>query len=170
MAKIDTTALINAVRLKVQGSNPSAPAATYQLLFVKSDGVYTIDSSSAVTKLFGGSPVREAIFTVEGVLTVAAGVVRIYNKLGASVTISQVFCAVNTAPTGANLIVDILKNATTIFTGGTNRPVILATANTGTTTTIDVPTWADGDYLTMDVAQVGATIAGSNLTVHVIYS
>lgn len=119
----------------------------------------------------GGGVVRESVFTVEGALTVAAGVIRIYNKLGFAVTISQVFISVNTAPTGASgILVDVNKNGTTIFTNQANRPTITGTNFTGTTTTIDVASLSDGDYLTADVDQVGSTIAGSNLTVHVIYS
>jgi hypothetical protein len=66
--------------------------------------------------------------------------------------------------------VDIDKNGTTIFTNQANRPVINASAFTGFSTSIDVPALADGDYLTSDIDQIGSTIAGANLTVHVIYS
>jgi hypothetical protein len=116
------------------------------------------------------STVRMLVFTVENLLTIGTGVVRIYNKSGAAITISQVFIAVNTAPTGSTIIVDIDKNGTTIFTNQANRPVINASAFTGFSTSIDVPALADGDYLTSDIDQIGSTIAGANLTVHVIYS
>jgi hypothetical protein len=118
----------------------------------------------------GGSDTRRqaTIFTVEGVLTVASGAIRIYNKLGRTLTIERVFLCVSTAPTGAAVIVDVHKDGTTLFTAQSNRPQIAAGANTGETTTIEVSSWADGEYLTMDVDQIGSTVAGSNLTVHVI--
>lgn len=114
--------------------------------------------------------VMQAILTVEGTLSIVDNPLRIYNVTGAAKTISKVFLSVNTAPAGAAIIVDIHKGGTTIFTTQANRPQIAAGANTGYTTTIDVATWADGEYLTMHVDQVGSTTAGSNLIVHIVYS
>jgi hypothetical protein len=115
-------------------------------------------------------PVRETVFTKEGTLTVGAGTIRIYNKLGSTVTISQVFLSVGTAPTGAAIIVDVNINGTTIFTTQSNRPQIAAGANTGFSTTIESASLADGNYLTADVDQIGSGTAGADLTVHVIYT
>jgi hypothetical protein len=112
--------------------------------------------------------VREAIFTFEGTLLVVSGKVRIYNKLGTTMTISQVFIAVNTAPAGAAVIVDVHKNGITIFTDQIHRPQIADGQNTGFTTTIDIATLADGDYLTTDIDQIGN--ASDTLTVHVVYN
>lgn len=110
-----------------------------------------------------------AILTIEGSVQVGSNPLRIYNKFGRTITISSVFASVNTPPTGANLIVDVNKNGTTLFTTQANRPTIVAGTNTDAGTP-DVTSWADGDYLTLDVDQVGSTIAGADLTVHVIGS
>lgn len=40
---------ISKIRLAEQGSDPAAPAATFWLLYVKSDGVYVIDDGSNIT-------------------------------------------------------------------------------------------------------------------------
>lgn len=112
-----------------------------------------------------------AIFTVwSGTLSVATGTGRLYNATGQSITISKVFLSVGTAPVGASIIVDIHKNGTTIFTTQANRPAISASAYTGYSTSIDVTTWADGEYLTMDVDQIGSSTPGSDLTAHIVYS
>lgn len=50
---IDSTAVINAIRLKEQAGDPAAPAATYWKLYVKSGGLFIEDSASAVTGPFG---------------------------------------------------------------------------------------------------------------------
>jgi len=113
-------------------------------------------------------PIRAAVFTFEGLLTVASGVVRIYNKLGVVAIISQVYLTVTTPPTGAAIIVDVHKDGTTIFTNQAHRPQIAASANTGYSTDIDVGSWADGSYLSVDIDQGGSTFAGADLTVHVI--
>jgi hypothetical protein len=34
----------------------------------------------------------------------------------------------------------------------------------------DVTSWAAGDYLTVDIDQIGSTVAGANLVVVVVYS
>jgi hypothetical protein len=110
----------------------------------------------------------QTVFTVEGTLATSTGALRIYNSTGRTLTFSKVFLSAATAPTGSALIVDVNKGGTTIFTTQANRPQVAATANTGSTTTFDVTTWADGEYLTVDVDQVGSTVAGANLTIHIV--
>lgn len=75
---------------------------------------------------------------------------------------------VNTAPTGASLILDANKNGTTIFTTQANRPTVAASANTvAEVTNMDVTDFAAGDRLSVDVDQVGSTVAGADLVVTV---
>lgn len=85
-------------------------------------------------------------------------------------TILSVQAAVNTAPTGADLIVDVNKNGTTIYTTQANRPKILDGAKVSAVSTDpDVTTLAAGDVLTVDIDQIGSTVAGSDLVVAVRY-
>lgn len=79
---------------------------------------------------------------------------------------------VDTAPTGANLIVDIERSTdnggtwVTIFTTQGNRPTITAGSRTGNTTTIDVPGATGNNHLFRAVVeQVGSTVGGADLTV-----
>jgi len=73
---------------------------------------------------------------------------------------------IETAPTGATIIVDIHKNGTTIYTTQANRPTIPISGNdSGSPATPDVQTLTNGDYLTMDIDQVGSGTAGKNLTI-----
>lgn len=113
---------------------------------------------------------RTMIQYVPGVLVTQTGVTRIYNNTGMPFVIQKVFLAVNTAPTGAAIIADVNRNGTTIFTAQANRPQIAVSAFTGYSTAINMPLFADGDYLTVDIDQVGSTVAGSELTFHIIYS
>ena len=114
--------------------------------------------------------VFQTLFSVEGSLEIEDNPLRIYNIAGVTRTIDKVFLAVGTAPTGSGIIVDIHKDGTTIFTDQDNRPTILDTEYTGFTTTIDEPSWVDGSYLTMHIDQIGTTISGSDLTVHIRYT
>ena len=109
------------------------------------------------------------MFSFEDTLVAVPGALRVCNNIGRALTILGVYLAVSTAPTTDAIIVDLHKNGLTVFTTQANRPQIAAAANTGNTTTIDVPTWADGEYLTCDLDQVGvAGGTGRNLVVEVV--
>ncbi|MGH3375974.1 MAG: hypothetical protein ACRDP6_14645 [Actinoallomurus sp.] len=106
--------------------------------------------------------------SLPGTLTISTGKGRIYNDTGVTLTIRSVRASVGTAPTGASLIVDVNKNGTTIFTTQANRPTVAISGNTsGKVTNMDVTTLADGDYITVDIDQIGSTVAGADLVVQV---
>ena len=109
-------------------------------------------------------------FGVAGSVSVRTGAIRVYNDSGRTRTIVSARASVGTAPTGASLIVDVHKNGTTIFGTQANRPTIAVSTNTNKSTGHTVTTWADGEYLTVDVDQVGSTVAGSDLAVTVEWS
>lgn len=114
--------------------------------------------AAAITKIY-------PTFSKGGVLTVGAGTFRYYVE--GNYTIVSVRVSVGTAPTGAAILVDVNKNGTTIFTTQANRPSIAISGNTATSGTINVNTLASGDYLTIDVDQIGSTVAGSDLVVEI---
>lgn len=88
-----------------------------------------------------------------------------------SATIIGVSLAVDTAPQGASIIVDINKNGSTIFTTQANRPTIVSGAfgTASEVTTINLPNISIGDYITVDIDQVGSTVSGSDLSVFIRY-
>ena len=104
-------------------------------------------------------------FSKAGVQAVAVGSQRLY--IERTMTITHVRASVGTAPVGASLIVDVNKNGTTIFTNQANRPTIAAAGFTASAPGIDVTTLAAGDFLTVDVDQIGSSVAGSDLVVTV---
>jgi hypothetical protein len=108
-----------------------------------------------------------ATFGTAGVLTTQVGVGRFLFPLSAKIV--SAIMAVNTAPTGASIICDVNKNGTTIFTTQANRPAIAATSFASSAAVPDVTTFAIGDYLTVDIDQVGSTIAGADLVLQVLY-
>lgn len=108
-------------------------------------------------------------FSIPGTLTTTTGTLRWRTPL--ALTLLGTTAAVNTAPTGASIIVDVLKNGTTIYTTTGNRPTIAISGNATTSEPPpDVTSMVAGDYLTVNIAQVGSTIAGADLTVFVRYS
>jgi hypothetical protein len=86
----------------------------------------------------------------------------------ANMTILKVKLVAKTAPTGSDVICDINKNGTTIFTTQANRPKIVAGSTTGDSGVPDVASLVEGDKLTLDVDQVGSTVAGADLTAQII--
>lgn len=110
-----------------------------------------------------------ATFTRTGDVSVTTGVARF--KFPFAATLINVTAAVNTAPTGADIILDIHKNGTTIFTTQANRPRILAGTFQETVDAVpDVTSVANDQYLTVDIDQIGSVVAGAELTVFVLYS
>lgn len=106
------------------------------------------------------------LFSKTGALTVGAGVSRVPIH-GGTFTIVGVYAMVNTAPTGASLIVDVNKNGTTIYGTQANRPTIAVSTNGAAGGTASVTSVTTGDYLTVDIDQIGSTVAGSNLVVSI---
>lgn len=148
--------------LPVYGSDPSAPSSGLRRLYAKAAGIFTMDSAGAVRNLM---PIECHDMSVGGVLTTQTGTSRIYFR--DACVIESVTIGVNTAPTGATIIVDVNKNGTTIFTTQSGRPAIAASAFTANSGTPDVTAIAAGDYISCDVDQVGSTVAGSNLTMSI---
>lgn len=149
------------LRFWTQTSNPSSPA--------EGDAYWNSTAGNKALHLYDGTRflvangVENYTFSKASTLTTGTGASRIY--LEGSYVIDTVRAAVGTAPTGASIICDVNKNGTTIYTTQSGRPTIAASGFTATANSPDVTTFAAGDYMTVDVDQVGSTIAGADLTV-----
>lgn len=76
-------------------------------------------------------------------------------------------CYTKIAPVGADIIVDMNKNGSTIFTTQANRPTVPDGQNKGAkSATPDIVSVAEGDVMTLDIDQVGSGTPGSDLTVY----
>lgn len=152
--------LVRVISTAFVGDAPAGPFA---------GGVAGTPSSSMVLRGDNTWSYLQAVetftFSVTGALTVATGKSRIY--LEGSYVIETVRAAVNTAPTGATILVDVNKNGTTIYTTQSARPTIAISGFSATGNSPAVTTFSAGDYITVDVDQIGSTIAGSDLTVTV---
>ncbi len=82
-----------------------------------------------------------------------------------ALTIVKAYAVVKTAPTDASIIVDINKNGSTIWSTQDDRLTIADGATTGNTTSFNTTSLVEGDLLTLDIDQVGSTVAGADLTV-----
>jgi hypothetical protein len=83
-----------------------------------------------------------------------------------TLTVTSVRLVVRTAPTGADLQVDVNKNGTSIFNAHGDLKIV-AGATTGNAVPVTTALALD-DKLTVDIVQIGSTIAGAGLTVEVV--
>ena len=108
------------------------------------------------------------VFTVPGTLSAGTGRAKFY--IPGPITIGNVRASVGTAPTGSEVIVDVNKNGTTIFTTQISRPKIFAGQTLVSTNTPQIRELIAGDYLTVDIDQVGSLNPGSDLSVQIEFT
>lgn len=84
---------------------------------------------------------------------------------GPDLTLTRWDFRAKTAPTGAALIADVNVAGTSLWnTTQANRPTIAAAATSGTGTAFDTTTLTTGNVLTLDIDQIGSTVAGGQVT------
>lgn len=97
------------------------------------------------------------------------GTAKVTFRVPYAMTVTEVRASVTTAPTGANLVVDINEGGTTILS---TKLSIDATEKTSTTAAtaavISDSALADDAEITIDIDQVGSTVAGAGLKVTLI--
>lgn len=112
----------------------------------------------------------EYTYAGTGNATVGTGKARFVNDTAETLRLRSVRLQVSTAPTGADLLVDVNVNGATAFSAQSTRPKVTA----GQTSGSSVPSQAGNDVfvgpgqvITVDVDQIGSTVAGADLTVTV---
>lgn len=131
------------------------------------DGTTTKTFTGAIIKTYVGWSYRDVAYP--GVLSTSTGTMRLAFPVATTVVGVSLRCT--TAPAGAAILVDVNKNGTTIFTTQGNRPTVAAGAfaSAAEVTNMDVTAFAAGDYMTVDVDQIGSSTPGSDLVVTVRY-
>lgn len=159
-------AMNNGVEMTERAS-PSTPGANKLHLYCKDkDGIptlYVINDAGTDYELSESKPAF--IFTVPGSLytTTSATPILIAHK---AMTIIKAYAAVKTVPIDADIIVDINKAGTSIWSGDqTKRLKIIDSASSGTQDQFTTTALAEEDQLTLDIDQVGSTTTGADLTV-----
>lgn len=114
-----------------------------------------------------GSAAYVYFVVTEAVLTAEVNKVgRIYIDFPG--TILEAHGSVISAPTGANLICDVNLNGTSIWSSNPGQRLTIDGGTfTETQTAFTTTNVVAGDYLTLDVDQVGSTVAGEKLVVRV---
>lgn len=146
----------------ITGTAPVYPAFRQVLGSVMSVHATTGEIFVNVAHFFRqvGTPMNTTFF-YGSTLAVTTGVGRAPITTNTAGTITEVRAAVNTAPTGAAINLSVKKNGSSFAT-----PSIAISANAGSTAGLSTAV-AAGDYITVDITQVGSTVAGSDLVVTV---
>jgi hypothetical protein len=110
--------------------------------------------------------------SIQGTIAVGTNIVPRF-ILPRAGTIQKVTAYCETAPTGASILVDIKKNGNagqSIFSGFTRITIAAGTnANSQTSVHATYGTLAADDTLTVDIDQVGSTIAGADVSLTIEY-
>lgn len=117
--------------------------------------------------------VQGVSFFLPGTLYVGENL--LYTIVPKSCAASTAYISVLTAPTSANVIVDInyhandMRSVSTIFTTSSNRPTITSAGYYGSAGgTPDVVNIAAGGIISLSVDQIGSTVAGADLCVTLV--
>lgn len=137
---------------------PASGAAVDDILFVS--------ATSPVALTYSPRDCERIDFSLAGQLALTTGQHRAYVERAC--TIVSVRVSVGTDPVGAPVVVDLLKNGSTIYAVNPgNKPTIAAAGSNQLADLPDTPNLTAGQYLTMNVDGIGSTTPGSDLTVTV---
>ena len=183
--RIDVVACDNAGVISiipgVEGATPAAPdyagklglaeitlqTASTTITATMIRNVANANLASAVAKSYvDARTIRNVVFT-QG-YTLSVGTLPFSIRFPMAGTITGVYGYMSSAPTGANIIVDVLVGGTSIWNAGVNRLNIVAGATTGSQTIINNTAITANQVITVSIAQVGSTLPGDSLTLNII--
>lgn len=132
-------------------------------LAVEGNRLYRVGGSQV------GLPIEIQLACSDETTALTAGTAKVTFRAPCAITLTAVRASVTTAPTGSTLVVDINEGGTTILS---TKLSIDATEKTSTTAAtppvISDTALADDAEMTIDIDQVGSTIAGAGLKVTLI--
>ena len=119
----------------------------------------------ALTSLVG-APAELVIACSDETTNLTTGTAKVTFRMPYAMTLSSVRASVNTAPTGSTLVVDINEGGSTILSTKLSIDASELTSTTAATPAVISDTaLADDASITIDIDQIGSTIAGKGLKV-----
>ncbi len=151
------TAQLNVFSSSLKGLAPASGGGTNKTL--QSDGTWA------------ARPIRICIAVSDETTALTTGTNKVRFRMPQAITLTAVRAAVNTAPTGSTLVVDINEGDTPVSVLSTKLSID-ATEKTSTTAAsaavISDTALANDAEISIDIDQVGATVAGAGLKVWLI--
>lgn len=136
-------------------------------------GIYVADGTNVFTAASGGSGADTtqviAIACSDETTALTTGTAKVTFRMPYAFSLSEVRASVTTAPTGATLTVDINEGGVSILSTKLTIDVSEKTSTTAATpAVISDASIADDAEITIDIDQIGSTIAGAGLKVYLI--
>ena len=122
------------------------------------DGTYWVNSPFSASQ-------RVMTFGVMGTLEVKTLEPRLHAPFTGEIV--NITAAVNTAPAGNSIIIDVFKNSSTVFTTSANRPTISGGSQQDLSSIPDITSFNLNDVFTVEIAQVGSSTAGADLVLQI---
>jgi len=117
----------------------------------------------------GDSPAEIGVACSDETTNLTTGTAKATFRMPYAMYVNEVRANVNTAPSGSTIIVDVNKNASSIFSTRVTIDSAEKTSKTAATAAvITTNSLADDDEITIDIDQIGSTTAGKGLKVWLI--
>lgn len=126
------------------------------------ESIVDSDYTLARVDITGNQDRDNKTYNYSGDLEVTTGTKRIYMTRTGAWGDFDMF--VDTAPVGANINVNIIKNGSTTIASGSITDG--AVSSTGESIATSSAGFVSGDYFTVDITQVGSTTAGADLYIN----
>lgn len=134
-----------------------------------SPGVAAIEGVNIVTTATNKPTECIALACSDETTDLTAGTAKLTFRMPYAFTLTAVRASVTTAPTGATLTVDINESGTTILSTKLTIDVSEKTSTTAAAAAVISDTsLADDAEITVDIDQIGSTIAGAGLKIYLI--
>lgn len=144
---------------------PANPAADQFRSFFKTDGLMYAIGSSGDEYAIAGWVIEQKHVSPVGT-NITTGTAKLTWRMPFKFTLLNVRASVAVAPTGANLVIDLNKNGTTVLSTKLSIDAGEKTSTTASSSVVvSVPDFDDDDEVTVDFDQVGSTIAGQQVIV-----
>lgn len=132
-------------------------------LAVEGNRLYRVGGS------FVGLPIEIQLACSDETTALTAGTAKVTFRTPCAITLTAVRASVTTAPTGSTLVVDINEAGTSILSTKLSIDASEKTSTTAATAAVISDTaLADDAEMTIDIDQIGSTIAGAGLKVTLI--
>lgn len=152
---------------KISDLTSSTVTSADEIPISRSGSNYKLSLQTAVKTT---SPQFLIIAVSDETTNLTTGTAKVTFRMPFAFTLTDVRANVNTAPTGSTIIVDINAGGSTIM--NTTKLSIDAGEKTSTTAAsayaLTTTTLSDDDEITIDIDQIGSTIAGKGLKVTLI--
>jgi len=165
------TLTVNLTEATVTGTTAEFNTALSDGSFATLAGTETLTNKTIAygSNTITGLPVELVIAASDETTALTTGTAKVTFRMPFAMTVSEVRLGVTTAPTDATIIADLNEGGVSIFS---TEPTIDATEKTSTTAAVPAvisdSALADDAEMTIDIDQIGSTIAGAGLKVTLI--